>query len=197
MLSGTYAKTETRFYFVRHAHSAYEHGREYERGLSAEGRREAEKIRLRLESESIGVFVSSPYRRAIETIAPLAESAERSIVIHEDLRERLVSSDKDLGVEHFLEEKQRCYTDFDYRPAGGESSREAAERALNVIRSLLQKHAGERIAIGTHGDILTLILNGFDPEFDFGFWQGLSMPDVYCAFFENETFIRAERIRYG
>ncbi|OWR27160.1 histidine phosphatase family protein [Saccharibacillus sp. O23] len=189
--------TETRLYFVRHAHSAYEHGRELERGLSAAGEAEARAICRRLEREGIERFVSSPYRRAIDTIRPLADAAGQDIELHADLRERLVSGERDLGPEGFLEAKRRCYAEPDYRPPGGESSREAAARAVSVVRGLLREHPGRRIAIGTHGDILTLMLGTFDPGFGYDFWQSLSMPDAYCARFAGERFLGAERIGYG
>lgn len=188
------AEPETRLYFVRHAHSAYEHGRELERGLSAAGEAEARAICRRLEHEGIERFVSSPYRRAIDTIRPLAEAAGQEIELYGDLRERLVSGEQDLGPEGFLEAKRRCYAERDYRPPGGESSEEAAARAVSVIRGLLREHPGRRIAIGTHGDILTLMLGTFDPSFGYAFWQSLSMPDAYCARFVGERFLEAERI---
>lgn len=189
------AEPETRLYFVRHAHSAYEHGRELERGLSAAGETEARAICLRLEREGIDLFVSSPYRRAVDTIRPLAEAAGQEIGLHADLRERLVSGEQDLGPEGFQEAKRRCYAEFDYRPPGGESSVEASARAVSVIRGLLREYPGRRIAIGTHGDILTLMLGTFDPSIGYAFWQSLSMPDAYCARFAGERFLGAERIR--
>ncbi|NGZ75625.1 histidine phosphatase family protein [Saccharibacillus alkalitolerans] len=187
---------ETRLYFVRHAHSAYVHGMELERGLSAEGTTDAEAVRRRLEGEGVGVFVSSPYRRAIDTIRPLADSAGIAVEIHDDLRERLVSGSRDIGADRFLEEKQRCYEDFDYRPPGGESGREARKRASAVLLELLRRYPGERIAVGTHGDILTLMLGGFDERYGFDFWRRLSMPDIYCASFEGGKFAGARRMEF-
>lgn len=187
---------QTRLYFVRHAHSAYEHGREFERGLSVDGKAEALAVCRRLEKENIEIFVSSPYQRAIDTIAPLAEYAGKKIEIHNALRERLVSGERGLGPEGFAEAKRRCYEDLDYCPPSGESSRQARARALTVIRQLLQEHAGKRIAIGTHGDLLTLLLGSWDAQYGYAFWQGLSMPDVYGVRFSGETFAGAERIRY-
>lgn len=190
-------ETETVLYFVRHAHSVYEHGRELERGLSDSGKAEALAVCRRLEQEHIDVFVSSPYQRAIDTIAPLAEYAGKTIEIHEALRERLVSGEQDLGPEGFAEAKRRCYEDLDYCPSGGESSRQARERALPVIEHLLQEHAGKRIAIGTHGDVLTLMLGSWDQQYGYSSWQALSMPDVYRVRFHGEAFAGAERIRYN
>jgi len=188
---------ETVLYFVRHAHSAYEHGRELERRLSDSGKAEASAVCRRLEQENIEVFVSSPYQRAVDTIAPLAEYAGKTIELHDALRERLVSGKQDLGPEGFAEAKRRCYEDLDYCPPGGESSRQARARVLPVIRRLLREHAGKRIAVGTHGDVLTLMLGSWDEQYGYSFWQGLSMPDAYRVRFEGEAFAGAERIRYA
>lgn len=187
-------QTETRLYFVRHAHSAYEQGRELERGLSPEGKAAALSVCGRLENEQIDVFVSSPYRRAIDTIAPLAEHAGRKIEIFGELRERLVSGERDLGPEGFAEAKRRCYEDRDYCVPGGESSRQAQSRALPVIERLLREHPGKRIAIGTHGDLMTLILGSFDERYGYSFWQQLGMPDVYVARFAGQTFVGAKNL---
>lgn len=189
--------TETVLYFVRHAHSKYEHGRELERGLSDSGKAEAMAACRRLEKEKIEVFVSSPYQRAVETLAPLAEYAAKTIKLYDALHERLVSGEQDLGPERFAEAKRRCYEDPDYCPPGGESSRQARSRALPVIGQLLREHAGKRIAVGTHGDVLTLMLGSWDPQYDYSFWQQLSMPDVYRVRFDGMAFAGAERIRYN
>ncbi|MEJ8302414.1 histidine phosphatase family protein [Saccharibacillus sacchari] len=189
-------ETETVLYFVRHAHSKYEHGRELERGLSDSGKAAALAVCRRLEQENIEFFVSSPYQRAIDTIASLAQYAGKTIEIYPALHERLVSGKQDLGPEGFAEAKRRCYEDPDYCPPGGESSRQARERALPVIRQLLREHAGKRIAIGTHGDVLTLMLGSWDQRYDYSFWQRLSMPDVYRVRFNGETFAGAEKVGY-
>jgi len=33
--------------------------------------------------------------------------------------------------------------------------------------------------LSTHGNLLALVLNGFDPSIDFAFWKRLAMPDIY------------------
>lgn len=69
---------ETVLYFVRHADSLYEEGKERTRGLSEQGMMNTRRVREILISENIDLFVSSPYERAIETIRLLAnEKAKR------------------------------------------------------------------------------------------------------------------------
>jgi len=43
----------------------------------------------------------------------------------------------------------------------------------------LDRYPGQQIAVGTHGNLLVLILQHFDRSVGFAFWQSLTMPDVY------------------
>ena len=44
---------------------------------------------------------------------------------------------------------------------------------------LLERHPTEHIVLSTHGNLLALILQTFDPSVDFVFWKSLTMPDIY------------------
>ena len=54
-----------------------------------------------------------------------------------------------------------------------------------MIRSLADRHPRERIVVGTHGNLLALILNASDERVDFDFWQRLEFPDVLRLDFES------------
>jgi len=109
---------ETILYFVRHAESVYEDGRERTRGLSEQGIKDARKIRDILGSKNIDIFVSSPYERAVETIRLLANEQHKEIHVEEDLRERAIG---DFAMASFLEAKRVAFEDFNLSYAGGES----------------------------------------------------------------------------
>lgn len=49
----------------------------------------------------------------------------------------------------------------------------------------MNAYGGKRVAIGTHGDIMTLILQRYDEHFDYHFWLGTTLPDIYRAEFEE------------
>lgn len=175
---------ETSIYFVRHAESIYAEGSERTRGLTDKGRRDAEKVRDLLFEENIDLFVSSPYRRAVETIQPLAAALRKDIRVEEELRERWLS-DEEIGKNRFAEAKRKLFENFDYVFPGGESSREAQSRACRVIENLLRTYEGKRVVIGTHGDIMTLMLNRYDRNYDFDFWKSTTMPDIYKLLFDG------------
>jgi broad specificity phosphatase PhoE len=66
----------TTLFVVRHARAGRRDrwdGPDEARPLSKAGRRQAEAVATRLESEPITRIVSSPYVRCLETVAPLAE----------------------------------------------------------------------------------------------------------------------------
>ena len=77
---------------------------------------------------------------------------------------------------------------------GGESSKDAQKRAVKVITSILKSHRGKKIVIGTHGDIMTLMLNHFDKRYSYSFWESTSMPDIYKLTVEGNKLIEVKRM---
>ncbi|OKP98951.1 histidine phosphatase family protein [Paenibacillus sp. P46E] len=180
----------TTIYLIRHAESLYTEGQERERGLSEQGKADAEHVRSILQKESIDLFVSSTYARAIQTIQPLADEMQMEVTLIEGLRERAIG---DIAGLSFLEAKRSVYQDFAAIFKGGESSAEAQARAIRELKFLMRKHEGSTLVVGTHGDIMTLMLNYFDSRFGYGFWQSTTMPDIYQLAFEGEKLVQITR----
>ncbi|WP_438445400.1 histidine phosphatase family protein [Gorillibacterium sp. sgz5001074] len=181
----------TIIYFVRHAESVYIPHRERERGLTEKGREAANRMADLLGEADIDGMLSSPYERAIETVRPMAERRKQEIRLVEDLRERAIGEIPEDG---FQSAKKRVYEDFQYAYPSGESGYQAQDRALRALLSILEEYDGKRIVIGTHGDILTLMLHAFDPSYGYDFWQASTMPDLYRATFSGRTLERVERL---
>ncbi|MEH7190778.1 histidine phosphatase family protein [Bacillus toyonensis] len=180
----------TTIYFVRHAHSTYTK-EERERPLSEKGHCDAENVTRLLKDGHIDVVISSPYKRAIQTVQGIANTYNVSIQIEEDLRERLLSSEP---VEDFNDAIQNVWEDWTFAYEGGESNDVAQKRAILCMQNILEKYKGKNIVIGTHGNIMVLLMNYFDSKYDFQFWKTIQMPDVYKLTFDNNRFISAERI---
>ena len=53
-------------------------------------------------------------------------------------------------------------------------------RGLAVVRRVQRESACEHVVLSTHGNLMALILQGFDPTVDFAFWRSLTMPDIYA-----------------
>ncbi|MBD7963844.1 histidine phosphatase family protein [Fictibacillus norfolkensis] len=150
-------------------------GQESLAALTAEGKQQAKELATFLEGQLYDCVVSSPFKRAIDTIKPFAELSEQSIKIDERLAERILSAEADPNWRSNLE---RTYIDEHLKFPGGESTFEAKQRISSFINDL-QTESYKSVLIVTHGNLLSLMINLFDPSFGFKEWELLSNPDVY------------------
>ena len=188
-------KSITTLYMVRHAESPFAFGEERSRGLSPEGEAAAARVAERLRGEPIDAVVSSAYRRAVLTVQPLADLKGLPVVAYEELVERPIKGPDCRAEWSVLEQAiARSFEDWDYALEGGETTREAQARAVPVIERLLREYEGKAVAVGTHGNIMTIIMAHYDRRFGYAFWQGASKPDIYKLSFEGSTLIRTERL---
>lgn len=164
----------TTFYLVRHAHADW--APDENRPLSERGRADAARVADVLARYPVSLICSSPYRRARETVAPLAARMGLPVGIEPDLREREMGG---APVEGFLSAVEATWRDPSFTHPGGETNAVAQRRALAVVRRLQAQHPAGRLVLSTHGNLLALVLNGFDPSIDFAFWKRLAMPDIY------------------
>lgn len=177
-------------YFVRHAHSTYI-PEERERPLSEKGRKAAHNVTMLLKNEQINVVISSPYKRAMQTIEGVAKHFDLSIQLEEDFRERLLSK---IPVVDFEQAITRVWENPAFSFAGGESNNTAQKRGVACLRKILKKYEGGNIVIGTHGNLMVLIMNYFDSKYDIAFWRRLHMPDIYKLTFCGENLTSVIRI---
>ncbi|RXZ79709.1 histidine phosphatase family protein [Paenibacillaceae bacterium] len=185
----------TRLYMVRHAESPFAFGQEETRGLSPEGREEAKRIVGFFEGVGVDCIASSHYTRAVDTVRDLALDRGLPIVEFAELRERAIKGlDYKAPWEELLAAIERSFTDLDYALAGGETTREAQQRAVPIIEQLLAQYRGQTIVIGTHGNIMTIIMNYYSAEYGFDFWQQTSKPDIYLMTFDGERLEAVERV---
>jgi 2,3-bisphosphoglycerate-dependent phosphoglycerate mutase len=77
-------------YFVRHAHSTYTPD-EVGRPLSERGLVDAEKVTELLKKEEIDMVISSPYKRAIQTVEGIAKFLGKEVVIENGFKERTLA----------------------------------------------------------------------------------------------------------
>lgn len=100
----------TNLYFVRHAHSIYSTD-ELGRPLSEQGLIDAKEVTDLLIEEDIDIVVSSPYKRAYQTVEGIALHLEQEIEINDDLKERVLSEQP---VDNFNEAILQVWSDFDF-----------------------------------------------------------------------------------
>jgi 2,3-bisphosphoglycerate-dependent phosphoglycerate mutase len=178
---------QTYIYMVRHSDSPKIGESERTRGLTEKGKRDAKRITELLKEDGIEVFASSPYIRSILTIQELAELSGKIVLPLEDLKERVFSGgDKRLSDEKLFPLLEKSYADPNYALPGGESNKECQERTIRVLKEILSSFQGRKVALGTHGAVMTLMMAYFDNRYNLDFLLQLSKPDVYRMTFEGE-----------
>lgn len=180
----------TNLFLVRHAHSVYTPD-ELGRPLSERGFSDIPKVNEILTSENIDIVISSPYKRAIQTVEGIAAHIDKEVEILEGFKERLLSAD---SVEDFNHAITKVWDDFSFSLKGGESNNMAQARGVETTYTVLDKYKGKNVVIGTHGNIMVLIMNYFNSQFDFPFWKKLDMPDIYKLSFDGKELKSVSRL---
>lgn len=180
----------TNLFFVRHAHSTYTPD-ELERPLSDRGLKDAKLVAELLKRMDIDHVISSPYKRAIQTVEGIAKYIGKEIEIVEDLRERTLSPHP---IADFNEAITKVWSDFDFSLEEGESSSIAQKRGIAATLEIIDQYKGQNVVIGSHGNIMVLIMNYFDQQYDVRFWEQLEMPDIYKLSFHEKELIGVKRV---
>ncbi|WP_375200810.1 histidine phosphatase family protein [Lysinibacillus sp. RS11] len=82
---------------------------------------------------------------------------------------------------------------MDFNLSGGESVRCVQNRAIPIIKELLNNYETQTIIIGTHGNVMTIIMIYFKKEYGYHFWKNTSKPDIYKLVFSRETLKLVQR----
>ncbi|UCZ52117.1 histidine phosphatase family protein [Bacillus shivajii] len=159
-------------YLVRHCQAE---GQPPEAKLTDLGEQQAEVLADFFSDKKIDYIVSSPFTRAKHTVAPLSKKLGVDVTVDDRLAERVVSTN---DLPDILDKLKATYEDDELKYEGGESSREATTRVVEVMKDL-EDSEYENIVAVTHGNLLSLLLRTYDPSFGFNEWKQLSNPDVY------------------
>lgn len=181
---------KTTFYFIRHAEPNYNNHDDILRELTEKGIDSSKKLVNLFSSIAIDKFYSSPYKRSIDTIKPLADSKNKQITIIDELRERKLSEG---WINNFNEVARKQWEDFGYKLENGECLREVQQRNIKALRSILEKTSGEvTIVIGTHGTALSTIINFYHQDFKFEMFNKFKheFPWIVKAEFKGKMLIK-------
>ncbi|MWC30256.1 histidine phosphatase family protein [Paenibacillus sp. MMS18-CY102] len=186
---------QTYIYMVRHGDSPKTEGNEWTRGLTDRGKADAKRITELLAEEGIEVFVSSPYQRAILTIEESARSAGQEVQLFEGLKERVfLNEDSRMPDKELYPLLEQSFADPTFALAGGESNAECQNRAIAVLKQLLTSYRGRKIALGTHGAVMALMMGHYDSHYDLDFLWNASKPDVYRMAFNGQELVGVKRL---
>ncbi len=181
----------TKVYYVRHAESNYENHDDRMRELTEKGLRDRKKVTEFLRDKEIAVAVSSPFKRAIDTIKDFTESVGAEAEIIEDFRERKVDS---AWIEDFNAFCRRQWSDFSFKLSDGECLKEVQERNIKALQKLIEKHNGKNIVLGGHGTALCTILNFYDSSFGYSDFVKMKAKMPYIVEFVFDEDLRCSEI---
>lgn len=154
----------THIYFIRHAQPNYENHDDFSRELSPKGLKDRMLAADYLRDRGVDAVLSSPFKRAADTVAPVAERLGLAVETVEDFRERKVGSG---WIEDFDGFTFRQWADFNYKLPDGESLGEVQERNLKALGGVLEQFAGRTVVIGSHGTALSTLVHHFRPGFGY------------------------------
>lgn len=180
----------THVYFVRHAQPDYANHDDRTRELTEKGLRDRVRVTEFLKDRDIDAVLSSPYRRARDTVSHLAEARGLTVELIEDFRERRVDS---VWIDDFNAFARAQWADFDHRLTDGESLREVQARNIAALLGVLRRYADQSVVIGSHGTALATILHYYDPSFGYEEFREIQpvMPLIAHLVFDGETLLSA------
>ncbi len=158
-------------YLIRHCETT---GQAPDAPLTPRGEEQARRLCTQLLELPITHLISSPYRRALDSIQPLTTALKLPITREDALKERQLSA---VPLDDWQDHLRLTFIDPDYTCPGGESSRIATKRITRVVEKALQQHDGSILV--THGNLLSLYLHSIDPTFGFEESLQLKNPDIF------------------
>jgi broad specificity phosphatase PhoE len=146
-------------------------------GLSAAGRLCCQRLADRLKAYALDAILSSTENKAIETGQIIAQSLDKPFGTAEGLHEHDRSNVTRFETRALFQEQIAAFFREPERLVfGTESADEAYTRFSRSLLNLTAQHPGQKLAVVTHGTVLTLFvarLGGLDP---FDFWLKLGLP---------------------
>tara|TARA_S200000501_G_scaffold259970_1_gene243986 strand:- start:56 stop:658 length:603 start_codon:yes stop_codon:yes gene_type:complete len=178
-------------YLIRHGKAAME-GSDRERVLDSDGIIQAtslcKKIKTQFQDQKIRI-ISSPFKRAMQTIEKLSQDMAADIEKSQSLEEINIGKDQNLSKHQIIE---KMWSDKNFKVQNGSSQSEHIDKIKDELNQILDdfyKNDYNLILI-SHGNSIGIILKYFlDTDFTFNDWKKISMPDMYCLSFNEKNKI--------
>lgn len=178
----------TNIYFVRHAEPNYKNHDDFTRELSARGMEDRKLVTAFLADKAIDAVLSSPFKRAVDTVKDFADTYGYEVINVEDFRERRVDS---CWIEDFNSFAKKQWEDFDYKLSDGECLREVQQRNIVALQQVLKQYVNQNVVIGSHGTALSTIINYYQPSFHYASFEEIRkiMPWIVCFTFDGQKCV--------
>ena len=156
-------------FLIRHGRSDFDsndlrespRGRQWNPPLSEEGREQARLLarRLRLMPDLAAVYCS-PFRRAVETIAPFAESTGTATNLDEDLGEAYVGQWENKSFEEILASDEQMLNRYRNQDAiwrhapDAERVVDLRKRVGTAVEGIIERHKTGNLVVVAHGGVI-------------------------------------------
>lgn len=113
----------------------------------------------------------------------------------EDLKEKIF-----LGENERISDKElfpllkKTFSEPNFSLLGGESNTECQNCAIKVLKKLLNIYQGQKVAIGTHGVVKTLMMGYYDSKCDLNFLLHTLKPYIYKMEFNEQELVDIKRL---
>lgn len=156
---------------------------------------DAKRVTDILKDEKIDAVVSSPYRRSILTVEKVAEQIGQEVIVYEDLKERIFSSEYNrVSDKELIPLLEKSFGESNFALEGAESNADCQKRAVNVLNELLETFKDKHIVIGSYGAVMTLMMGYFNRTYDLDFLHSTSKPDIYRMEFIEKELVDVRRL---
>ena len=178
----------TNVYFIRHAEPNYDNHDDMTRELSEKGLKDRTLVTEFLQDKQIDAVLSSPFKRAVDTVGEFAKLQGMKIEIIEDFRERRIDN---CWIEDFKGFCKKQWEDFSYKLSDGECLQDVQTRNIAALNGVLKRYEGKNLVVGSHGTALSTIINYYDNSFGHAQFEEIRglMPWVVQFCFEGEACV--------
>lgn len=160
------AAEATEILFIRHGETDWNRQQRFQGQidvpLNPTGHAQAARLAARLAAEAARPFYSSDLTRAVETATPVRQAWQTPLQVLRGFREQSFGVLEGLDVPTIRERHPELWARWlehsaDFALPGGESLRQFHARVIEAVRALAASHAGQSVAVVTHGGVLDML----------------------------------------
>lgn len=162
--------------------------------LTLQGKQSAIELVDFLKSFKIDCIYSSPYRRTIETVEPIAESLSLHINIDVGLKGRKMPKSVSLNPWTFFEDS---WNNNQYKIFDSESGEECANRAINTLTHIGSLNKNKCILVCSHSNLIGYFLKSIDNTLPFSWFKNMKCPALFDIDFDGDNFSWNKNIEFS
>ena len=157
-------KAKNTYYVMRHGEAnsneqnIFETHGDPNNHLTEKGRRQVYDALENVRGLGIDLIIASPFVRAQETAAIIAQDLDVLVVTEDKIREYDMGEFNNRPVSDYFNFFGNKYVEFDNRPEGGETHREVMNRSMKAMMEFEERYSGKTILVITHGGPARMII---------------------------------------